>query len=142
MIATAKSDLRNSIWNLRSLSLKNQTFQERLQALVKSIPSIRFTLDLAPVDTLPEMQKIHLFSIIQESLANVIKHSQATEMEITATTTSLRIHDNGCGFDLSKIPYGHFGLTGMKERCLKIGATLTLQSQPGAGTTITVHLNS
>jgi signal transduction histidine kinase len=142
MIATAKSDLRNSIWNLRSLSLKNHSFQERLQALVKSIPSIRFTLDLSPLDTLPEMQKLHLFSIIQESLANVIKHSQATEMEITATTTSLRIHDNGCGFDLSKIPYGHFGLSGMKERCLKIGATLTLQSQPGAGTTITVHLNS
>jgi signal transduction histidine kinase len=142
MIATAKSDLRNSIWNLRSISIKNHSFQERLQALVKSIPSIRFTLDVAPLDTLPEMQKLHLFSIIQESLANVIKHSQATEMEITATATSLRIHDNGCGFDLSKIPYGHFGLSGMKERCLKIGATLTLQSQPGAGTTITVHLNS
>lgn len=142
MIATAKSDLRNSIWNLRSLSLKNHTFQERLQTLVKAIPSICFTLDLAPLDALPEMQKLHLFSIVQESLANVIKHSQATEMELTATQTSLRIHDNGCGFDLSNIPYGHFGLSGMKERCRKIGATLTLHSQPGAGTTITIDLNS
>lgn len=142
MIATAKVDLRNSIWNLRSLSMKHQSLHERVQSIVKTIPSIRFTVDLTPLNSLSEINKVHLFSIIQESLANTIKHSHATEIKITATPNSLQIHDNGSGFDPSEIPYGRFGLAGMKERCLKINATLTIQSKPDQGTTITVLLNS
>lgn len=142
MIATAKVDLRNSIWNLRSLSMKHQSLHERVQSIVKTIPSIRFTVDLTPLNSLSEINKVHLFSIIQESLANTIKHSHAKEVKITATPTSLQIQDDGRGFDPSEIPYGRFGLAGMKERCLKIGATLTIHPTPGQGTTITVLLNS
>jgi signal transduction histidine kinase len=142
MITNAKADLRNSIWNLRSLSMKHQSLQERVLEMTKTIPSLAFTIDLTLLNALSETQKIHLFSIIQESLANTIKHSQATEVKITATSSSLQIHDNGCGFDQSTIPYGRFGLAGMNERCLKINATLTIQSTPSQGTTLTVQLNS
>jgi len=60
-----------------------------------------------------------------------------------SATLCLSIHDNGCGFDPDHLPAGnHFGLLGMRERVAAIGGQLTIESQPGQGTTITVTLKA
>ena len=90
-----------------------------------------------------------LFRITQEALRNVWRHSQATKAEITVefdeSKTRITVSDNGKGFrpprkigDLARD--GKLGLAGMQERARLIGGTLTVQSQPGKGSSITVEL--
>jgi signal transduction histidine kinase len=80
--------------------------------------------------------------IAQESLNNVVKHADATEVSITLDCDRngvvLRVRDNGCGFDPSTIPAGHLGLSIMAERIETLGGTLLIDSKPGDGTQIVV----
>lgn len=92
-----------------------------------------------------------LFRITQEALRNVWRHSQATKADITIefglSDVKIVISDNGKGFstprsigDLAKV--GKLGLAGMLERARLIGGTLTVESQPGKGTTVNVEVNA
>lgn len=96
---------------------------------------------------LPTEVELVLFRIIQEALRNVWRHSQATRAEVVVEfeqeKTRITVSDNGKGFalpssvgDLAR--YGKLGLAGMQERARLIGGSLTVQSTPGKGTTITV----
>ena len=57
---------------------------------------------------------------------------------MTFRDKSLRITDDGIGFDPASIPSGHFGLQGMRERAKKINAKLDIATSPSGGTTIAV----
>jgi len=96
----------------------------------------------------PEIRLV-LFRIAQEALANIKRHSKATEagikLESNPDKTIMTISDNGKGFqpplrlgDLASV--GRLGLTGMEERAKLLGGTLYVQSNPGEGTIITVEL--
>ena len=101
-----------------------------------------------PQPRLSPTGEIALFRIVQEALNNVVKHAQASEATISLQQNSnsivLSISDNGIGFDTARKPimggYG-MGTTTMRERADTIGAQLTLESAPGAGTRITVELS-
>ncbi|MFC1894233.1 PAS domain S-box protein [Chloroflexota bacterium] len=97
----------------------------------------------------PEEVELLLFRIVQEALRNVWRHSQASEAEISVefgdSKTKVRVSDNGTGFDVPQTigdltRIGKLGLTGIQERVQLIGGSLTAQSQPGEGTSITVEL--
>ena len=97
---------------------------------------------------LPEEMELVLFRITQEALRNVWRHSQASKAEIKVEfepgITRITVSDNGKGFSLpDKIDGlardGKLGLAGMKERAQLIGGTLTVQSSPGKGTSITIE---
>lgn len=96
---------------------------------------------------LHEEVQLVLFRIAQEALRNVWRHSQATEAEITLEfderKTRIIVSDNGKGFNLPKTMGdlardGKLGLAGMQERAQLLDGTLTVQSEPGRGTTVTV----
>ena len=98
---------------------------------------------------LPEEVALVLFRITQEALRNVWRHAQATRAEITVqfdeNKTSVAVSDNGKGFkppkttdDLARD--GKLGLAGMQERARLLGGSLTVQSEPGKGTTVTVEV--
>jgi len=98
---------------------------------------------------LPEEVELILFRIVQEALRNVWRHSQATRAEITVefdqNKTRITVSDNGKGFDLPQTigdlaRDGKLGLAGMQERARLIGGTLTVQSQPSKGSSITVEI--
>jgi signal transduction histidine kinase len=82
-----------------------------------------------------------LYRIIQESLANIARHSQASQVKINLQfgieMVVVSVQDNGKGFDTVERPMG-IGLRSMKERVAKIDGTLTIQSKPGGGTLIHV----
>jgi len=82
-----------------------------------------------------------LFRIVQEALTNVVRHAQATKVHIELLAQQgrieLSIRDDGVGFD-SGVRKGGVGLLGMRERCVAIGGTLGIVSQPGGGATIVV----
>jgi len=98
---------------------------------------------------LPEEVALVLFRITQEALRNVWRHAQATRAEITVqfdeNKTSVTVSDNGKGFkppkttdDLARD--GKLGLAGMQERARLLGGSLTVQSEPGKGATVTVEV--
>ncbi|MFC2010147.1 PAS domain S-box protein [Chloroflexota bacterium] len=98
---------------------------------------------------LSEQEELVLFRITQEAIRNSWRHSKATSVKITVEfgTDKVRItvSDNGQGFtppksigDLAK--EGKLGLAGMKERARLIGGIMTVRSQPGKGTDITVEV--
>ena len=96
----------------------------------------------------PEIELI-LFRITQEALRNVWKHSEASKARVTVEfgddKTVLTVKDNGKGFELPEriedlAVAGKLGLAGMQERAQLIGGRLTLQSEPGKGTTVTVEV--
>ena len=90
-------------------------------------------------------QQLQVAFILQESLSNVRKHSQASQVDIRFDNDQdfvMDIQDDGCGFDTERIKEqnGHYvGLHIMRERASRICAELTLQSAPG-GTRVTLKL--
>jgi signal transduction histidine kinase len=112
---------------------------------------IRVNLKIASaIEESPESIRTTFYRIIQESLMNVAKHAKASKVEISirrlADVTSLRITDDGCGFDAEKTIYTHqsnrLGLLGMRERAEMVGGELSVDSAPGKPTTIRVTIKS
>jgi len=98
---------------------------------------------------LPEEVELVLFRIAQEALRNVWRHSQATEVEIMVEfderKTRITVSDNGKGFNLPRTigdlaRDSKLGLAGMQERAQLLGGTLTVQSELGRGSSITVEI--
>jgi signal transduction histidine kinase len=80
-----------------------------------------------------------VFRIVQEALANVARHSQASSAEIKLVYSNdeitLSVTDDGRGFDVDGAGRG-FGLSSMGERAEALGGTLTVESAPGEGTSV------
>ena len=86
-----------------------------------------------------------LFRIFQESLTNIIRHSQASkiiaEIQRTEQSIKLRISDNGIGFKFSDVDVFHsHGLLGIRERVYALSGKLNIESKPGEGTMIEVEI--
>jgi two-component system sensor histidine kinase UhpB len=96
---------------------------------------------------LPQPLATTLFRITQESVNNIIHHSQAKKATITMSIRegilSLRVKDDGLGFDplqmtQEAIHLQHWGLVGIQERIELVGGKLALSSDPTHGTIITI----
>jgi signal transduction histidine kinase len=99
------------------------------------------------LEALPPEKRGDLYRIVQEALTNVVRHSRAREVVVRlngdAKSVALLVKDNGIGFDLVNlegITSGHFGLAGIRSRVESMGGVYGIQSEPGAGTTITVSI--
>lgn len=84
------------------------------------------------------------FRIFQETLTNIIRHAQATRVEVTLAEQDgqlmLTVSDNGRGISEEEISNTRsIGIVGMRERAMLIGGDVTLQGAPGKGTTVTAR---
>jgi signal transduction histidine kinase len=97
-------------------------------------------------EMLAPQSKVQLLRIMQEALANVRKHAEATSVRVAIRRAGdalcFIIEDNGGGFDPDETARrsGHHGLRMMRERADEIGAELCVQSSRGAGSRVTVRL--
>jgi signal transduction histidine kinase len=92
---------------------------------------------------LPVAVRHAFYRIAQEALNNIAKHAKATKIHIVLeknqSTVMLKIHDNGIGFDVNRMPSGtHFGLKIMQERAQDLKAVFHLKSHPAQGTSVYV----
>lgn len=88
----------------------------------------------------------NLLRIGQEAITNTFKYAKANSIQIDLIYEvgqfSLRIKDNGDGFDMNSLCFSKgFGFLGMRERADRIGAQLTVTSEVGKGTEVTVSVN-
>ncbi|MGE5683376.1 MAG: PAS domain S-box protein [Bacillota bacterium] len=86
-----------------------------------------------------------LFRILQESLTNVAKHSNATQVEISVeekgNSMILKVQDNGVGIEPSTIGLNHgFGIIGMRERAALLNGEFKISGLPGNGTIVEVKI--
>ncbi|MBW4437724.1 MAG: sensor histidine kinase [Pleurocapsa minor GSE-CHR-MK-17-07R] len=98
---------------------------------------------LPPDDRLPIGAQETIFRIAQEALSNIARHARAMHVTLALTTedeaVTLKITDNGQGFDISKAPEG-MGLGNIRTRAQAIGATIALESETGKGTMLNVRI--
>lgn len=94
------------------------------------------------LQALSDAKAIGLFRILQEALTNVMRHAQAHTVELTLSVEGadlrLTISDDGVGFVETQGRPVSFGVVGMRERVLMMGGQLSLHSEPGEGTTLSV----
>lgn len=93
--------------------------------------------------TLDELTATAIFRIVQESLTNIARHAEATQVEIIVTRSDgelcFEVRDNGKGFDQhATASRKSFGLVGIRERVAMMQGTFFLDSEPGRGTRIRV----
>jgi signal transduction histidine kinase len=106
------------------------------------IPCLVQVPDNLPV--LSDAKAIGLFRILQEALTNVMRHAQAHTVELTLILEGdelcLTVSDDGVGFVAGTGRPTSFGVVGMRERVLIMGGQLSLESEPGEGTTLSVRV--
>ena len=92
--------------------------------------------------SMPTEVKIALYRITQEALNNVVKHAKASQarvnLEAGGEKITLRISDNGRGFDLEVMELHGMGVGFMRERAGDIDAQLFINSQPDQGTEVLI----
>jgi signal transduction histidine kinase len=100
-----------------------------------------------PIDdvNLNQQQSVTVFRIFQEALTNVLRHAQATTVEVTtadeADALVLTIRDNGRGItEDEKLGEFSLGILGMRERAHLIGGKIEISGTEGKGTTVTIRV--
>ncbi len=99
--------------------------------------------------SLPPAVEVTLLRAAQEGLANVRKHASARKVNLTLTymedEVALDVQDDGAGFDPSRLSgadaqSGGYGLYSLRERARELGGSFQVESEPGGGTTLAIHL--
>jgi signal transduction histidine kinase len=148
---TGLTEARRSVVALRPQLLEEGSLQSALHRLVAQIRTAAMDTTLyyeteGTVYSLPAEVESNLLRIGQEALTNAIRYANADEIRVELVydrdQVCLRVKDNGQGFGVGSISSSEgFGLLGMSERAERIGAQLTIRSQPGQGTEIIVTVN-
>lgn len=96
--------------------------------------------------SLPADHQLQVMHILHEALSNVRKHAAASRVDVSMARGAryrFTVRDDGRGFALAAAPGvegDHVGLRIMRERALRVGGTLEIQSQPGHGTCVVLEL--
>jgi signal transduction histidine kinase len=101
--------------------------------------------DLTHTPQLDPTCSLHLLRILQEAVANALRHSGATEIELSTRQAGdaieVGVRDNGAGFDRERATSGR-GLPNMRSRAERLGAELAVASEPGHGTRVSLRLTA
>jgi NarL family two-component system sensor histidine kinase LiaS len=145
MSSSAQRQMRGLIAQLRPMELQGRTLEEALERWFPDYcrqNGIQGTLEIQVRGALSDAKEHQLFLIIQEAMANVIKHAEAQSVRLFLGETdhqiSLLIEDNGLGFRGEQVRAGAYGLSTMQERAQKLGGEAEIVTKPGSGTRVRV----
>lgn len=145
-IQESYEDVRELLLNFRTKINHTENFEEVIQKVLKRFKSqTKIAIEAENLNQqffLTQQQQLQVVFILQEALSNIRKHSLCTHAKVTFTSDknfTMRIEDNGVGFDINIIKekkLSHVGLSIMKERTDKISGIINIQSVLQHGTTI------
>jgi len=104
---------------------------------------VQLRIDVCKGTQVSPEEREALIRIVREAITNAGRHGGAENVAVELTNghgTSLRIADDGSGFDLGQTRAGGFGLVSMRERTEALGGRFKLSSEAGGGTRIEVRL--
>ncbi|MFO8035915.1 MAG: sensor histidine kinase [Anaerolineales bacterium] len=146
VLKDALEDLRSNLIELYH-PVREIQVREALQELVgdprfQSFVDIDLEVNLPSDSSLSPVRGDHLLAIINESLNNIIRHAQATQVEITAEVVEdqlhLRVKDNGVGIP-EDVEAG-YGLRNMRDRARMLGGTVRVRGAESGGTEVVVDI--
>jgi NarL family two-component system sensor histidine kinase YdfH len=142
---TTLAEARRAIDDLRSVAASVPEEIGREVERFTAATGILCELALPPGLNLSARNGEHAIRCVSEGLANVARHARATHVWVTIEEVdgrvTITIRDNGQGFAADgSIPSGHYGLLGLRERARLAGGELQIESEPGAGTTLSMSL--
>ena len=149
----ALRQVRTLLFDLRPVILETQGLIPALDSYAKRLretEGLNVELNVAgEFGRLSHNAEVAVFSVVQEAITNAKKHAQANHITIEVTPTDDRlvvtVRDDGVGFDVEAVT-GHYdergslGMLNMRERAEIVDGTLSISSQPGQGTAITLEL--
>lgn len=146
MSIQAQSEMRALLLHLRPIQLEGKKLSEGIDELLTEL-SAKQNLDVEwHLDDLEFEMGVedHLFRILQEAISNTLRHAKASKLEISLRKSdwlaTMRIIDDGVGFDTSDRTVGSYGLGTMQERVDEVGGTLRIISLENTGTQIEVKI--
>jgi signal transduction histidine kinase len=150
IVRSCIAEARESIWNMRSHALERTDLAGALGGVLRQMSEglpLETKIEIAGESRrlAPQLEN-ELLRIGQEGISNALKHSGATRLvirlEFEAAKVSLRIADNGRGFDVgaSQRATSRFGLKGIRERVQQLAATLQIKSALGQGTELLIGI--
>jgi signal transduction histidine kinase len=153
IIADSTEQISDLIMGLRPSSLDDLGLQSALRTHADRVlgnAGIEYEIDFDSLQgRMPVELETVLFRVFQEALTNVVRHSNATHVQLAlARSDGLilgSISDDGNGFDPHSSMQAHgrreaFGLLGMRERVELCGGSIEIHSQKGAGTRINIRI--
>ena len=146
-LENSNKDLRNISHQMMPRALKELGIIAALNDLLEgslSLSNIEFNLEHFNIEErLPQKIEITIYRIIQELINNIIKHSQATEVNVQLFTTSnavvLIVEDNGVGFSSNKNKNG-VGLLNISSRLNMVKGAVNFEPSPKSGTLVTIKI--
>ncbi len=148
------SNLRDTIWTLNKEAISLEDFIDHIESYGRSLfkygDAVNFTIecDRNCSIAIKPMVAFNLKKIIQESLHNILKHTQASNVSITIdplpgeNKIKINIEDNGIGFNVEKAikSENHYGLQNMKKRTSDINGIINIYSKTNIGTSIKLEV--
>jgi signal transduction histidine kinase len=140
-------ETRQAIADLRSAPIEESGLSGALEYLTKQFSQqhgiqAAWQVEGTPTPLLP-VQANALYRIAEEALTNIARHADARHVFVRlsyADGVTLAIKDDGEGFDPQAIDTDRYGLIGIYERATLVDGTVQIDSTPGHGTTLTVHI--
>jgi len=146
-LKTIEEDIRKISHEMNTDFIVGTGFADMLQELVDTqseaykLESEFSVSDAINWDKVSNKTKINLYRIVQESMQNIYKHAEATEMNIAISLRNndicLSVTDNGKGFEVSKQKKG-IGLKNIASRVTEVNGKIEFNSKIGEGTTVKV----
>ncbi|MEP7376573.1 MAG: ATP-binding protein [Chitinophagaceae bacterium] len=136
--------LKDIVWAINPVENELQSFSDKIEefALYMCTPAgftLKMVANTSPVIKLSAQYKHQFFLICKEAIANAVKYSNGTQIEMTIAyhgeEISIWIADNGRGFDIATVKRGN-GINNMQKRADEIGAKLIFQSKENEGASI------
>ncbi|NEC31050.1 GAF domain-containing sensor histidine kinase [Streptomyces sp. SID8111] len=149
LAAEAADELRAAVVELRPAALDEDGLVATLRTQVQVLDrahSARVTFTCHGVRALPAAQEEAVLRVAQEALHNALRHAEADRVDVTLDRRGcgavLRVTDDGSGFDPRTVRRAgrHLGLVSMRDRASGVGGRLSVESEPGKGTTIELEV--
>ncbi|MFC3196027.1 tetratricopeptide repeat protein [Parapedobacter deserti] len=149
LIETAVQEIRNISHNLAPEAILDEGFEHAVQEFCRRVNHPGMQLECYVVGELPKLGKnaeLLLYRIIQEAVANMVKHAEATEGIVQLVgegpRLSITIEDNGKGFDPKTRKATGIGLKNLASRIQLLHGSQEVHSAPGKGTSIYIEIDT
>lgn len=148
VVGRTLDEVRVMAWQLRPSMLDDLGLTSALQRYIDDYQQ-RYAIKVDFVfngmdERLPVEMETSIYRIIQESLTNIARHAKASTASVMIdrrrSNVRLIVEDNGVGLDLQAVSGKSLGLQGIRERAALFNGRLTIESQPGQGTSLFVEL--
>jgi signal transduction histidine kinase len=151
MLELVDAQLREIAFDLRPTVLDDLGLLPAIEGVIDTA-SRRYGIAITCKSTMPKRLaapvEMALYRIVQESLNNIVKHAQASSVDIDVVAderqVTCAIVDNGVGFDMNEVLSRKgsrgLGLVGLRERAERVGGTLIIHSAPGDGTRLSITI--